>query len=229
MISPSGWEEPGQRPEFEEITVVLKGTLRVEHEGGALDVQAGQGGRDEPRASGCATARPAPKGPNTSRCACRRSRRRQSPRRMTEADLKVRPRLLTAYSFGVTVSLSITRLTPVVVRARRTASAFSSALCTVPRQRHDVVLGVDVDHQTADLRVAEQLGLHRGRGRGVGRHVLGLDGGVLGRLADLLGCVAGLLRTLLDGLTGLPRPSWSRRRPCRSSPWSRLWRPSPRP
>ena len=32
MISPSGWEEPGQRPEFEEITVVLKGTLRVEHE-----------------------------------------------------------------------------------------------------------------------------------------------------------------------------------------------------
>jgi mannose-6-phosphate isomerase-like protein (cupin superfamily) len=42
MISPSGWEEPGQRPEFEEITVVLKGTLRVEHEGGAIDVHAGQ-------------------------------------------------------------------------------------------------------------------------------------------------------------------------------------------
>ena len=42
MISPSGWEEPGQRPEFEEITVVLKGALRVEHEGGALDVHAGQ-------------------------------------------------------------------------------------------------------------------------------------------------------------------------------------------
>jgi len=42
MISPSGWEEPGQRPEFEEITVVLKGTLRVQHEGGALDVHAGQ-------------------------------------------------------------------------------------------------------------------------------------------------------------------------------------------
>jgi len=42
MISPSGWEEPGQRPEFEEITVVLKGTLRVEHENGALDVHAGQ-------------------------------------------------------------------------------------------------------------------------------------------------------------------------------------------
>lgn len=42
MISPTGWEEPGQRPEFEEITVVLKGTLRVEYENGALDVHAGQ-------------------------------------------------------------------------------------------------------------------------------------------------------------------------------------------
>jgi mannose-6-phosphate isomerase-like protein (cupin superfamily) len=42
MISPGGWEEPGQRPEFEEITVVLKGTLRVEHEAGTIDVHAGQ-------------------------------------------------------------------------------------------------------------------------------------------------------------------------------------------
>ena len=42
MQSPEGWEEPGQRPEFEEITVVLKGSLRVEHEAGALDVRAGQ-------------------------------------------------------------------------------------------------------------------------------------------------------------------------------------------
>ncbi len=42
MISPEGWQEPGQRPEFEEITVVLKGMVRVEHEGGALDVRAGQ-------------------------------------------------------------------------------------------------------------------------------------------------------------------------------------------
>jgi mannose-6-phosphate isomerase-like protein (cupin superfamily) len=42
MISPAGWAEPGQRPEFEEITVVLKGTLRVEHEQGTLDVHAGQ-------------------------------------------------------------------------------------------------------------------------------------------------------------------------------------------
>ena len=43
MVSPPGWEEPGQRPEFEEITVVLKGVLRVDHEGGSLDVNAGQG------------------------------------------------------------------------------------------------------------------------------------------------------------------------------------------
>jgi len=42
MVSPAGWQEPGQRPEFEEITVVLRGCLRVEHETGALDVRAGQ-------------------------------------------------------------------------------------------------------------------------------------------------------------------------------------------
>ncbi len=42
MGSPAGWEEPGQRPEFEEITVVLRGMLRVEHETGVLDVRAGQ-------------------------------------------------------------------------------------------------------------------------------------------------------------------------------------------
>ena len=42
MRSPQGWLEPGQTPEFEEFTIVLKGTLRVEHKGGSLDVQAGQ-------------------------------------------------------------------------------------------------------------------------------------------------------------------------------------------
>ncbi len=42
MQSPQGWQEPGQRPEFEEITVVLRGTVHVEHEGGSLDVTAGQ-------------------------------------------------------------------------------------------------------------------------------------------------------------------------------------------
>jgi mannose-6-phosphate isomerase-like protein (cupin superfamily) len=42
MVSPEGWVEPGQRPEFEEITVVLRGLVRVEHKGGAFDVRAGQ-------------------------------------------------------------------------------------------------------------------------------------------------------------------------------------------
>lgn len=42
MVSPEGWVEPGQRPEFEEITVVLRGMLHVEYEGGSLDVSAGQ-------------------------------------------------------------------------------------------------------------------------------------------------------------------------------------------
>lgn len=42
MRSPGGWVEPGQTPEFRELTVVLKGLLRVEHKGGSIDVRAGQ-------------------------------------------------------------------------------------------------------------------------------------------------------------------------------------------
>src|SRR5215207_1609812 len=42
MRSPAGWAEPGQTPEFDEFTVVLRGLLRVEHRGGVLDVPAGQ-------------------------------------------------------------------------------------------------------------------------------------------------------------------------------------------
>jgi mannose-6-phosphate isomerase-like protein (cupin superfamily) len=42
MVSPQGWREPGQRPDFEEFTLVLRGMLRVEHEAGTLDVRAGQ-------------------------------------------------------------------------------------------------------------------------------------------------------------------------------------------
>ncbi|HJQ82224.1 MAG TPA: AraC family ligand binding domain-containing protein [Lacipirellulaceae bacterium] len=42
MKSPPGWVEPGQRPEFQEISVVLSGALRVEHENGAFEVAAGQ-------------------------------------------------------------------------------------------------------------------------------------------------------------------------------------------
>jgi mannose-6-phosphate isomerase-like protein (cupin superfamily) len=42
MRSPAGWQEPGQRPAFDEYTVVLEGCLRVESEDGGLDVRAGQ-------------------------------------------------------------------------------------------------------------------------------------------------------------------------------------------
>ena len=48
MRSPGGWLEPGQTPEFREITVVIKGVLRVEHKGGQLDVRAGQAVITEP-------------------------------------------------------------------------------------------------------------------------------------------------------------------------------------
>ena len=42
MRSPQGWLEPGQTPEFDEFTIVLKGMVRVEHKSGSLDVTAGQ-------------------------------------------------------------------------------------------------------------------------------------------------------------------------------------------
>ena len=42
MRSPAGWQEPGQRPEFEEVTLVLSGSVRVEYDGGELVVNAGQ-------------------------------------------------------------------------------------------------------------------------------------------------------------------------------------------
>lgn len=42
MTSPSGWAEPGQRPDFDEFTVVLRGALVVDHDGGQLTVEAGQ-------------------------------------------------------------------------------------------------------------------------------------------------------------------------------------------
>ena len=43
MTSPGGWVEPAQRPAFDEYTVVLSGLLRVEHDGGVLDVRPGEG------------------------------------------------------------------------------------------------------------------------------------------------------------------------------------------
>ena len=42
MKSPGGWVEPGQRPDFDEYTVILTGCLRVEYEGGEIDVKAGE-------------------------------------------------------------------------------------------------------------------------------------------------------------------------------------------
>ena len=42
MVAPPGWDEPAQTPEFEEITLVLRGTLLVEHDAGVLEVHAGQ-------------------------------------------------------------------------------------------------------------------------------------------------------------------------------------------
>jgi mannose-6-phosphate isomerase-like protein (cupin superfamily) len=42
MRSPQGWQEPGQAPEFDEFTVVLRGMLRVKHKQGVIDVAAGQ-------------------------------------------------------------------------------------------------------------------------------------------------------------------------------------------
>lgn len=42
MRSPAGWSEPGQRPEFDEFTLVLKGQLRASHQDGVMEVKAGQ-------------------------------------------------------------------------------------------------------------------------------------------------------------------------------------------
>lgn len=42
MVSPTGWKEPGQRPEFDEYTLVLKGCLQIAFEGGKVSVRAGQ-------------------------------------------------------------------------------------------------------------------------------------------------------------------------------------------
>jgi len=48
MRSPSGWAEPGQRPEFDEFTIFLRGELVVEFDGGSMTVEAGQGVHAKP-------------------------------------------------------------------------------------------------------------------------------------------------------------------------------------
>ncbi len=42
MVAPPGWDEPFQTPAFDEVTIVLRGTMRVEHDGGTVDVRAGE-------------------------------------------------------------------------------------------------------------------------------------------------------------------------------------------
>jgi hypothetical protein len=76
MRSPGGWVEPGQTPEFDEFTIVLKGALRVSHKNGAVDVNAGQAvvARAGEWVQYCT---PLPKAQNTSRFVCRRSHQRQ--------------------------------------------------------------------------------------------------------------------------------------------------------
>jgi mannose-6-phosphate isomerase-like protein (cupin superfamily) len=74
MRSPAGWSEPGQRPDFDEYTVVLKGVMRVEHEAGLTEVKAGQAIIAR-KGEWFATAHP--KAPNIWRSAFRHSRRTQ--------------------------------------------------------------------------------------------------------------------------------------------------------
>jgi ethanolamine utilization protein EutQ (cupin superfamily) len=42
MQAPAGWDEPAQTPDFDEVTLVLRGAVRVEHDGGTVSVSAGQ-------------------------------------------------------------------------------------------------------------------------------------------------------------------------------------------
>ena len=83
MTSPAGWVEPGQRPEFLEVSVVLSGRLHVEHEGGAFDVSSGPGRRLQSRRMGALqhTRRRC----STSPFACRRFRQARCIAMMTKA------------------------------------------------------------------------------------------------------------------------------------------------
>ena len=67
MVSPEGWSEPGQTPDFEETSIVLRGTLRVESKRGVLDVGSGQAVVAE--AGEWVRYSPKPKAQNTSRSA----------------------------------------------------------------------------------------------------------------------------------------------------------------
>jgi hypothetical protein len=64
LRSPAGWVEPGQTPELDEYSAVLRDIVRLTHRGGALDVRAGQS--SPAAASGYNIVRPGSMGPNTS-------------------------------------------------------------------------------------------------------------------------------------------------------------------
>ena len=76
MISPRGWQEPGQTPEFDEYTVVLRGILRVETRTLEMDVRAGQAIL-APKGEWVRYSTPGGDGQSMSRSVCQRFRRRQ--------------------------------------------------------------------------------------------------------------------------------------------------------
>ena len=88
MRSPQGWEEPGQTPEFDEFTLVLKGVLHVKHKSGEMDVAAGQA-TSLIAASGCSIRRPLRGEQSTLRFACRRFPWRQSTATSESFDLSL--------------------------------------------------------------------------------------------------------------------------------------------
>lgn len=79
MRNPQGWEEPGQTPEFDRFTPVLKGVLHVKDKGG----RDGAGGHRPPRQSGFDIPRPPKAQPNTLPSACRPFHGGRAPRRMS--------------------------------------------------------------------------------------------------------------------------------------------------
>jgi hypothetical protein len=72
MRSPAGWAEPGQRPEFDEFTIVLRGALAVESERGQMTVRAAREFMPGP-GKGCATALREVKARSTFPSACQPS------------------------------------------------------------------------------------------------------------------------------------------------------------
>jgi quercetin dioxygenase-like cupin family protein len=85
MKSPAGWDEPAQRPDFDEYTLVLSGRLVVEHDGGRLEIGPGEAIHSRP-GERCATA--FRRVPSASQCASPRSRLRPCTRRLR---LRCRP------------------------------------------------------------------------------------------------------------------------------------------